>query len=170
MGGTKDEPQMQVDLKGAPLPLPCACFRYCLAARAARAWPPPVDASNAAVRALLQRPLRVLLPALGMHSSDRRRASRRSRPAAPRQHPTPQRVSAQSLALLDPSTRAGVLHNAAIDHLGVSCDITIAVLKSIAGVLYNATIVPCAASLAVINMGQSEAKVEAIFSEFVQLR
>lgn len=40
----------------------------------------------------------------------------------------------------------------------------------LAGVLYNATIVPCAASLAVVNMGQSEAKVEALFSEFVQLR
>ena len=39
-----------------------------------------------------------------------------------------------------------------------------------AGVLYNATIVPCAASLAVVNMGQAEAKVEALFSEFVQLR
>lgn len=36
--------------------------------------------------------------------------------------------------------------------------------------LYNTTIVPCAASLAIVNMGQAEAKVEALFSEFVQLR
>lgn len=39
-----------------------------------------------------------------------------------------------------------------------------------AGVLYNATIVPCPVSLAVINMGLQEAKVECLFSEFVQLR
>lgn len=38
------------------------------------------------------------------------------------------------------------------------------------GVLYNASIVPCPASLAVINMGVTEARVEALFSEFVQLR
>ncbi len=36
--------------------------------------------------------------------------------------------------------------------------------------LYNATIVPCPVSIAVINMGQAEAKVECLFSEFVQLR
>lgn len=39
-----------------------------------------------------------------------------------------------------------------------------------AGVLYNTTIVPCPVSLAVINMGLQEAKVECLFSEFVQLR
>lgn len=38
------------------------------------------------------------------------------------------------------------------------------------GVLYNATIVPCPVTLAVINMGQSEARVECLFTEFVQLR
>ncbi|PSC69861.1 DNA-binding BIN4-like isoform B [Micractinium conductrix] len=38
------------------------------------------------------------------------------------------------------------------------------------GVLYNATVVPCPATIALINMGQSEAKVECLFTEFVQLR
>lgn len=38
------------------------------------------------------------------------------------------------------------------------------------GVLYHATVVPCPVSIAVIKMGQSEAKVECLFSEFVQLR
>ena len=39
-----------------------------------------------------------------------------------------------------------------------------------AGVLYSATIVPLPVSVAVINMGLTEAKVECLFSEFVQLR
>jgi len=38
------------------------------------------------------------------------------------------------------------------------------------GVLYNATIVPCPVTMAVVNIGQNEAKVECLFSEFAQLR
>lgn len=36
--------------------------------------------------------------------------------------------------------------------------------------LYNATVVPAAVTMAVVNIGPSEAKVEALFDEFVQLR
>eukprot|EP00887_Chlorella_sp_A99_P004893 scaffold4.g4893.t1 len=38
------------------------------------------------------------------------------------------------------------------------------------GVLYTATVVPCPVTLAIVHMGASEAKVEALLSEFVQLR
>ncbi len=39
-----------------------------------------------------------------------------------------------------------------------------------AGVLYSATIVPCPVTMAVVNVGPSEAKVESLFTEFLQLR
>jgi hypothetical protein len=38
------------------------------------------------------------------------------------------------------------------------------------GVLYNASIVACPTTIAVVNVGQTEAKVECLFSEIVQLR
>lgn len=38
------------------------------------------------------------------------------------------------------------------------------------GVLYTATIVPCPVSVAIVNVGPTEAKFEALFSEFAQLR
>ena len=38
------------------------------------------------------------------------------------------------------------------------------------GVIYNATIVPAATTMAIVNIGPTEAKVEAMFSEFAQLR
>jgi hypothetical protein len=38
------------------------------------------------------------------------------------------------------------------------------------GVLYNATIIPAPVSMAVVNIGASEAKVESLFSSFIQLR
>jgi hypothetical protein len=37
-------------------------------------------------------------------------------------------------------------------------------------VLYNASIVPCPGCVAVVNMGQQEARVETLFAELVQLR
>lgn len=39
-----------------------------------------------------------------------------------------------------------------------------------AGVLYSATIVPCPVTMAVVNVGPTEAKMESLFSEFLQLR
>ena len=44
------------------------------------------------------------------------------------------------------------------------------VCSSCTGVLYNATIVPCPLTMAIVNIGQTEAKVESFFSEVVQLR
>ena len=38
------------------------------------------------------------------------------------------------------------------------------------GVLYNATVVPCPVTMAVVNIGASDAKVESLFSDFLQLR
>ena len=38
------------------------------------------------------------------------------------------------------------------------------------GVLYNATVVPCPMTMAIVNIGPTEAKIESLFSEYVQLR
>jgi hypothetical protein len=38
------------------------------------------------------------------------------------------------------------------------------------GVLYNATLVPSSGTMAIVNIGQTEAKIEALFSEYAQLR
>ncbi|KAK9830135.1 hypothetical protein WJX72_009943 [[Myrmecia] bisecta] len=38
------------------------------------------------------------------------------------------------------------------------------------GVVYSTTLVPCASTLCIVNVGQTEAKVEAVLTQFVQLR
>ncbi|GAB4814461.1 hypothetical protein N2152v2_001507 [Parachlorella kessleri] len=38
------------------------------------------------------------------------------------------------------------------------------------GILYDATIAPCPVTMAMVNVGQTEAKVESLFTEFLQLR
>ena len=38
-----------------------------------------------------------------------------------------------------------------------------------AGAIYAVTVVPCASTLCVVNIRQTDAKVEAVLSEFIQL-
>lgn len=53
--------------------------------------------------------------------------------------------------------------------LGILCGRLLHSYEVLAGAVYSMTVVPCASTLCVVNIRQTEARVETVLSEFIQL-